>query len=152
MDEKDIIKQYGEVGTNQVYCKLPYRMRLAWDKKVTISKFQCHAKVKDKLEAIFKEVLEYYGIIQIQALGLDIFGGCLNIRAMRGGYRPSVHSWGLAVDLDPENNQLKWKKDKARFARPEYNKFWEIVEKHGGLSLGRTRDYDWMHFQFIPID
>lgn len=151
MDINEIIKKYGEPGERQIYCQLPYRMKLAWDKKTTISRFQCHELVKAKLELIFKEVLFHYDLVKVQSLGLDVFGGCLNIRAMRGGSRPSVHSWGLAVDLDPENNQLKWDKTKAKFAKPEYNKFWEIVEKNGGVSLGRTSNYDWMHFQFIPI-
>ena len=25
--------------------------------------------------------------------------------------------------------------------------FWEIVESEGWTSLGRARDFDWMHFQ-----
>jgi hypothetical protein len=53
--------------------------------------------------------------------------------------------------MNPEQNQLRWGKDRAVFAKPEYDKFWEIVEKHGGVSLGRERNYDWMHFQFIPL-
>lgn len=35
----------------------------------------------------------------------------------------------------------------ASFARPEYEPFWAIVEEEGLVSLGRTRDFDWMHFQ-----
>lgn len=152
MNTEQITRLYGEPGTNQTYCILPYRMRLAWDPKVTIAKFQCHVKIKDQLERIFKETLDEYGPIAVADLGLNVFGGCLNVRAMRGGSRLSVHSWGLAVDLDPTNNQLKWNHTKAKFAKPQYEKFWQIVEKNGGYSLGRMEDYDWMHFQFIPIN
>ena len=28
-----------------------------------------------------------------------------------------------------------------------YEPFWRIVEGEGLLSLGRTRNFDWMHFQ-----
>ena len=67
---------------------------------------------------------------------------------MRGGSRKSTHAWGIAVDLDPENNRLRWGCDRALFARNEYKAFWEIVEDHGATSLGRSANYDWMHFQF----
>ena len=66
---------------------------------------------------------------------------------MRGGSSWSIHSWGAAVDLDPDNNQLKWSKPKATFSKAEYGDFWKIVEAEGWISLGRERNFDWMHFQ-----
>ncbi len=152
MNTQEIIDYYGEPGTHQVYCKLPYRMKLAWDEDVLISKFSCHRVIQYNLEAIFEDTLKEYGTDGIDELGLNLFGGCLNVRKMRGGNKLSVHSWGLAVDLNPLNNQLKWDSSKAVFAKEEYKPFWEIVEKWGGYSLGREKDYDWMHFQFIPIN
>lgn len=142
----DLVKYYGEIGTNQVTLVLPYKMRLAWDLNTEVSKITCHAKVKDSLERIFKRTLAHYGLKRIKELRLDIFGGCLNVRKMRGGSAWSMHSWGIAVDLDPENNQLKWGKDKASFAKPEYDAFWEIVESEGWSSLGRKKNRDYMHF------
>jgi len=82
-----------------------------------------------------------------KTLKLDLWGGCLNVRRMRGGRKYSTHSWGIAVDYDPLHNRLKWGRDKALFARPEYNKWWEFWEKEGWVSLGRTRNFDWMHIQ-----
>jgi hypothetical protein len=57
------------------------------------------------------------------------------------------NSWGAAVDIDPDRNQLKWGKDKAFLARPEYEPFWKIVEAEGWTSLGKARNIDFMHFQ-----
>ena len=70
---------------------------------------------------------------------------------MRGGSAWSIHSWGAAVDLDPDNNQLRWGKNKASFAKPAYENFWKIVENEGWVSLGRERNYDWMHFQAAKL-
>lgn len=151
MNEKEIITKYGQPGENLDYCNLPFAMKLAWDTHVEIKRFKCHILVKKNLENIFQDTLGYYGIVAIEHLGLDKFGGCFNIRPMRDGTKPSVHSWGLAVDIDPERNQLKWGRDKAQLAKPEYETFWQIVEKYGGISLGKAKNYDWMHFQFIPI-
>lgn len=149
VDNLSVEAIYGPVGTNQVDFHLPYAMKLAWDPRVVINKFLCHRKIKDNLENIFTETLDYYTLEGVKTLRLDLFGGCLNIRKMRGGTKQSMHSYGIAVDIDPANNQLTWKKDKASLAKKEYDKFWSIVEKHGGYSLGRLKNYDWMHFQFV---
>jgi hypothetical protein len=145
---KQIIKKYGQPGeSNLVYCYPAYPMRVAWDKKVIITKFKCHRLVKNAFEAAFKEVLSVYGLQKIQELELDLFGGCYNFRLMRGGKDWSKHSWGIALDTDPEHNQLKWGRDRARMARPEYKAYLDIMDKHGFVSLGRAKNYDWMHVE-----
>jgi len=126
---------------------LPYPMRLNWDSKTYITRIQCHKLVASKLELIFKEILHYYGIEKIRELQLDDYGGCFNYRAMRGGTSLSVHSWGCAIDLDPDRNLLKETSKTARFARPEYKPMIDIFYKYGFESLGREKNYDWMHFQ-----
>ena len=54
-------------------------------------------------------------------------------------------------DIDPDNNQLKWGRDRASFAKPVYDKFWNIVENEGWNSLGRTKNYDYMHFSAVSV-
>lgn len=85
---------------------------------------------------------------RIRELRLDVYGGCFNNRPIRGGSRPSLHAWGIAIDMDPERNTLYMSTPEAVFSGPEYDAFWSIVEKEGAFSLGRERNYDWMHFQF----
>ena len=94
-----------------------------------------------------------YAFQEIQRLRLDLWGGCLNVRTMRGGTRYSLHSWGIAVDYDPERNRLKWGRDRAAFAQPEYDPWWRLWEEEGWVSLGRHRNFDWMHIQaaFMPM-
>lgn len=146
-----VTKLYGNVGTNQVRVSLPFKMKIAWNTSQCISSFSCHEKVADAMQGVFQRTLDHYGEAKINELRLNYFGGCLNVRKMRGGSRYSMHSWGIAVDLDPANNQLRWRKNRATFARPEYNEFWRIVENAGALSLGRVRDFDWMHWQFANL-
>ncbi len=144
------IAKYGkpnQAGTYLVNIKLPFPMRLAWDKTVIVKTMRCHKLVADKLTAIFTEILQVYGLAKIQELGIDLFGGCFNFRQMRGGSDWSRHAWGIAVDLDPERNQLKETSKTARFARPEYKLMIDIFYKHGFVSLGREKNYDWMHFE-----
>ncbi len=65
----------------------------------------------------------------------------------RGGTSWATHSWGIALVYNPERNALHMGCDKALFALPEYNKWWEIWEKEGWISLGRRKNYEWMHIQ-----
>lgn len=126
---------------------LPYPMRLAWDTDTVVTKMRCHNLVAGKFIKVFSEILAHYGLPKIQELGIDLYGGCFNYRKMRGGSDWSRHSWGVAIDLDPERNQLKETKKTARFARPEYDKLHEIFEKYGFENMGKVKGYDWMHFE-----
>jgi hypothetical protein len=146
-DYKSMTSFYGDIGENQTLLVLPYPMKLAWDNSTWVTKLTCHKKVTKSIYTIFENTLKTYGEKEITKLKLDIFGGCLNVRKMRGGSSWSIHSWGTAIDLDPDNNMLKWGRDKATFAKKEYNEFWKIVEAEGWISLGRVKNYDWMHFQ-----
>lgn len=150
LTDKEIIDHYGQPGdsSNLTVVTLPYPMRIAWDLNVTVNKMQCHEKVAASFLAVLNDLLLHYGYDKIKELGIDLFGGCVNVRTMRGSKTKwSRHAWGIAIDLDPARNKLKEKKTTARFARPEYKPMIDIFYKHGFISYGVERDYDWMHFE-----
>lgn len=144
------IKKYGTPnveGSYLVTVTVPFPLRIAWDTKTTTSKLRCHKLVADNFLAVFTELLEVYGLPKIQELGIDLYGGCFNFRKMRGGSEWSKHAFGIAIDLDPARNTLKETSKTARFAKPEYKQMIDIFYKHGFISLGREKNYDWMHFE-----
>lgn len=145
--QRDVLNFYGEVGTNQTRIVPPWKMRLAWDKHRFIQKMTLHEKVAESALRAMTHVEARYGDSGIKLLGLDLFGGSLNVRKMRGGSRYSMHSWGIAIDFDPERNQLRWKKPKARLSLDDVIPFWECWENEGWIALGRERNFDWMHVQ-----
>lgn len=150
LNTKQIIQIYGQPNQQGSYLttiQLPFPMRLAWDKKTSVTKMRVHKKVAQDFTNVFNELLAVYGLAKIQELGIDLFGGCFAFRAMRGSSDYSRHSWGIAIDLDPERNQLKETSKTARFARPEYDKLHEIFEKYGFENMGKVKGYDWMHFE-----
>lgn len=144
----DFDQVFGSKSSHLTYAKSPYEMKIAWNPDQKIRRFLCHEKVKDSVERILNAVLNHYGNEGIRDLRLDYFSGCYNNRTVRGSSSlPSLHSWGIAIDFDPINNQLKWGREKATFSRSEYDAWWDIWESEGWVSLGRQRNFDWMHVQ-----
>lgn len=144
-------KFFGAKGTNQGKLTLPFPMRIAWDKGKTIKTMTLNKKVIQSAGRVFEKIATRYDAKARTRLGMDLFGGSLNVRRMRGGTAWSIHSWGCAIDFDPERNQLKWTKRKAALASAECEDFWSFWEAEGWLSLGRARDYDWMHVQAARV-
>lgn len=145
--QKDVTKFYGAVGKNQGRVTLPFPMKLAWDRSHIVKTIVMHEKVCNSATRIFQRVADAYTPQQRVEIGLDIFGGSLNVRKVRGGNAWSMHSWGIAIDFDPERNPLAWGRDKARLAKPDAEMFWKLWEEEGWLSLGRARNFDFMHLQ-----
>jgi len=151
MTTNDIVKKYGlpnETGEGYLTTiLLPYPMKLAWDLDTKVSKMRCHKLAAEAFLNVFNDLLAEYGMKEIERLGIDLFGGCFNYRKMRGGTSWSKHAWAIAIDLDPARNKLKETAKTARFARPEYQPMIDIFYRHGFISLGIEKNYDWMHFQ-----
>lgn len=48
-------------------------------------------------------------------------------------------------------NKLLWDRNRAGFAHPDYDAWWRCWEAEGWVSLGRARDFDWMHVQAARV-
>lgn len=145
--QADMLSFYGKPGTGHVLLDLPYPMRLAWDKSQVINRINIHGKCAASAGVILSRVFDHYGYERIRTLGLDLFGGCYANRAMRGGKSLSTHAFACALDINPEANQLRWGRDKAAMASVECKAFVDAFEAEGWVSLGRERNFDWMHLQ-----
>lgn len=145
--QSDVPYYYGAVGQNCVRIEIPFDMYLAWSKGTRIRGMTVHSRVAESASRVLRGIATGYSAKERRDIGIDLFGGSLNVRKMRGGSRYSMHSWGIAIDFDPERNQLKWGRDKARLAKPDAEHFWRLWEEEGWLSLGRARNFDFMHVQ-----
>ncbi|WP_417719763.1 peptidoglycan-binding domain-containing protein [Salipiger sp.] len=131
----------------------PYTFKLAWNKSERRSFLWAHERTAASLGRILAEIMRHYGGDAIARLGLDIFSGDYHPRLKRGSATQwSMHAWGIAYDFDDENNKLPWGADRARFAKPDYLPFWSIWEAEGWVSLGRSRNRDWMHVQAARLN
>jgi hypothetical protein len=152
--QRDLASFYGppgKAGGSQpsylVKVPSPWKLKIAWSLSSLRTHLIVHEKLRDSLAAVLEKVHSIYGEENISRLGLDLFGGDYNARAMRGGTKPSTHSWGIAFDFDPAKNPLKANRATARFAHPDYEDWWKAWEDEGWVSLGRARNFDWMHVQ-----
>lgn len=131
----------------------PWTFRIAWNLSQTRSFLWAHEKCAASLGRVLNAVFAQYGEARLRALSLDIFSGDYNARLKKGSASSwSMHSWGIAFDFDDTHNQLTWHADRARFAQPEYIPWWQIWEAEGWVSLGRSRNFDWMHVQAARLD
>ncbi len=149
--EKDAEKFYGRPGTGHTMMDLPYPMKVAWNPTQTINKMNIHSKCAESAYRVLARVKELYGSKEIDRLGLNLFGGCFNDRPKRGGTTKSMHAYACALDFDPTRNQLRWGRDRARLALPSCEAWWGAWEEEGWVSLGRQRNYDWMHVQAAAL-
>ena len=116
---------------------LPFPLPLSWDKSRSVTEMTCH-----KLMAgIFTDVFE-----RLQSAGLQekitSFGGCFSFRPQRTGSKLSAHSWGIAIDLNPESNEQG---TTGNMYPAVVGVFRDAGFEWGGDWQGRVRDP--MHFQ-----
>jgi len=117
---------------------LPFAIKLSWDHSRTVNHMTCHKRLVAGFAAI---------VAQIQASGLETkvssFSGCFAYRQQRTGKKLSTHSWGIALDLNPETNQQGSPGDMDAGL---VQIFRDAGFEWGGEWPGPARDP--MHFQF----
>ena len=117
---------------------IPFSLPLSWDPTRRVQRMTCHRL----LQPVFAEIFQAISAQGLQQ-HLTSFGGCFSFRPQRSGTKLSSHSWGIAIDLNPESNQqgTAGNMDPAIVSIFQHAGFtW------GGEWLGRARDP--MHFQF----
>jgi hypothetical protein len=96
-----------------------------------------HRLLVPVFQAVFAD-LKYRGLME----RATHYGGIYNHRLIRGGTRNlSTHSWGIAIDMNPNENRL------GTPGRMDPGVI-ECFEKHGLLWGGRFHRLDPMHFQY----
>lgn len=123
----------------------PYAMRYSWGPPVT--KLRFHRKCRDAFGEALLAIRKLYGTqADIEAHRMHLTGGSLNVRLMRGSNTHwSTHSFGAALDIDPERNPFrqKWRQG---FIPIEAARAFQSC---GLIWRGAGGDVDPMHFQAV---
>lgn len=117
---------------------LPFPLPLAWDPARAVTRMTCHRRMIPIYAQVFARILE--GGLQEKVTS---FGGCFAFRAQRTGGKLSAHSWGIAIDLNPESNPQG---SPGIMDLELVQIFRDAGFEWGGSWSGRNRDP--MHFQF----
>ena len=106
---------------------------------------RCHRKLADNVARLF---------VALKGAGFRggdlFFGGDYNFRAKRGSSRLSMHTFGAAIDINPEQFPLERHGDVANEQDRHLIEVFELFGwNYGGKSFeGDTFTRDPMHFQF----
>ena len=77
--------------------------------------FMLEAGVGKVFIDVLHEIGQYKGVDWLGEKRYDYYGGCFNFRKKRGQGELSIHSWGIAVDLNPHLAPFKKKSHQPMF-------------------------------------
>lgn len=142
-DRASIEAFYGNPGDedNLVSFDFPYPMYYGGKR---VLKSRCHKKVKDSLLRVLNDIGDRYGEAKAVMEEAEDYGGIFNFRQKRGGGSLSLHSWGIAIDLDADDNMFR---DHWPMKADMPLEIMECFAREGWLSAGAFWGYDAMHFQ-----
>jgi hypothetical protein len=112
-------------------------------------------EVDKKLMAVAKELESMPEVHKY----LENMGGTFNWRQIAGTNNVSMHSFGIAIDINvKESHYWRWKHKNVDITAgtdvPYMNnipeKIVKVFEKHGFIWGGRWYHYDTMHFEYRP--
>ena len=118
--------------------KLPFAIPLSWDPAMKVRNLYCHKKLGKIFPAVFQAV-DDAGLRS----EIETYGGCFNFRSKRMGSKLSTHSWGIAIDLNPEQNGMG---TNGTMSPAVVRIFRDYGFTWGGDWSGSSKDP--MHFQF----
>ena len=121
-----------------VTADLPFSIPLARNEHIQIPEIQCHHLLREHFKAVFQKILAEGLRDKIHS-----FGGCFQFRQRRNRAELSAHSWGIAIDLNPESNRQGTRGDMDESI---VNIFKGAGFIWGGEWAGKRCDP--MHFQF----
>ena len=134
---KDCLKKYGDPSNerNMFVWDVPSELEIGHIPK----RIYCNKDLSGPLSLAFKNLIDR-GIVG----QLKTWDGCFNIRKKRGGATSSLHSWGIAIDVNAAWNGF----GKTPTMSPEMVKCFTDA----GFDWGGTwKKPDGMHFQLSKL-
>ena len=136
---KDCFAKYGDPSANERRFMIVWDVPMALEHGAIPKRIYCNKDLIPLLEKAFKNVNDRGISAQIKT-----WDGCFNIRRKRGAASMSLHSWGLAIDINAAWNGF----GKKPTMSPELVKCFTDA----GLDWGGVwKRADGMHFQIAKL-
>jgi len=126
-----------------------FQMVLAWDPDTPLKRFMFHKRAAPALRRVLGEISRRYDLVDIQTYGLHLWGGANAFRLRTGSHELSVHSWGCAIDLNPEVNRFGRRYVEHLGMMPMA--VVDMFRAEGFVWGGLWRKPDAMHFQAAEV-
>lgn len=141
------LKKYGEPEkeNNMVLWDVPTELEIG----VIPKRIYCNKDLIQPLSKAFKALIDTGAVNELKT-----WDGCFNIRKKRGLNSSSLHSWGIAIDMNQSHNRLGLTREKAiqMGLVPFTDKFVKCFTENGftwgGDWVNRS---DMMHFELANI-
>ena len=132
------LKKYGDptLERNMIVWDVPSELEIGLIPK----RIYCNKDLVAPLGQAFKNLIATGHVKEIKT-----WDGCFNIRKMRALSSMSLHSWGIAIDINASENQLN---QIPKLSSGFVKCFTDAGFDWGGSWKGRT---DPMHFQLAKI-
>ncbi len=138
VNSSQALKKYGEPSQsnpNMILWDVPTHLEIG----VIPKRIYCNKDLVKPLEAAFKALIDTGRVTELKT-----WDGCFNIRKKRGLSSMSLHSWGIAIDVNAFENGL----GKQPKLSPEFVK---CFTDNGFIWGGTWRRLDGMHFELSNI-
>lgn len=135
---QDALKKYGEPSEKNP-CMTLWDVPTELEIGVIPKRIYCNKDLVKPLEQAFRNLIRTGHVKELKT-----WDGCFNIRKMRGLKSMSLHSWGIAVDVNAFENGLG--------ATPKLSAGFVKCFTDAGFHWGGTwTRKDGMHFQLAKI-
>lgn len=134
----DCYKKYGQpIGSNK--CMVLWDVPVELEIGVIPKRIYCNKDIIQPLTESFKALIQTGNVDE-----LITWDGCFNIRTIGGSDEMSLHSWGVAIDLNAFENQ------RGKIPRLS-DGFVTCFTQNGFDWGGNFKRQDGMHFQLSKI-
>ena len=134
----DAFKKYGPPAANNK-CMTLWDVPEELEIGVIPKRIYCNKDLVKPLKKAFQSLIETGCVKELKT-----WDGCFNIRKIRGGNAMSLHSWGLAIDVNAFENGLN--------AEPKLSPQFVKCFTDAGFDWGGIWNRkDGMHFQLAKI-
>jgi hypothetical protein len=142
-DRASVEAFFGKPGDESNLVPFEFPFPTYYDGK-RVLKSRCHRKVKDSLLRVLSCIGERHGEDRGIMEEAEDYGGIYNFRPKRGASSLSLHSWGIAIDLDADDNAFR---DSWPVKADMPLEIMEAFAREGWTSAGAWWGYDGMHHQ-----